>query len=90
MTRPELIDAIGRICQKLGSTLSTEEIEKGWNERIREHFLELFRSLETNLRNGVDIPHTPIARVLDHFGIDEGDLFEEACQIDVALNLRQW
>ena len=89
MTRTELIQAVSAISRKLSIELSAGEVSEGWAEPTRVHFLELFQKLESDLRSGADLPHLPIARNLDHWGIHSGELCREACEINNALNSRQ-
>lgn len=90
MTRTELIEAINRICERLEHKLPDKEYEAGWTETSRVDMLKFFRKLETDVRAGAPIKYVSIGRVLDSFGVDGGDLLEEACRISVALNDRKW
>jgi len=90
MTRLELIHAVSEFCQKLSTPLPPEEMAEGWSELSRAHFLDIFQNLATDLHNNVNVPHFPIVRILDQFGVGGGKMFEEACKLSVALNYRKW
>ncbi len=90
MTRTELIQAVRDIAARLEKPLSPEESAAGWTEKSCADTLRFFRKLEIDLSNGADIPYVSIGRALDGFGIDGGQLLEDACRISVALNEREW
>jgi len=90
MTRSELLQAVHDLVTRLNQQLPPEEVASGWSEARRVDISRFFQKLENDLRTGVDIPYTPIGKMLDHSGIDRGELLEEACKISVALNERKW
>jgi hypothetical protein len=90
MTRSELLQAVHDLVMRLNQPLPPEEVAVGWSEGHRVDISRFFQKLESDLRNGVDIPYAPIGKMLDHSGIEKGELLEEACKISVALNERKW
>ena len=85
-TRAEVMQAIKEICDKLSKPLPLEEQAEGWTEMRQKHFLNIFQQLETDLHSG--IPYLAMGKNLDYFGIDGGQLLEDACGISISLDSR--
>ena len=86
MTRSELIEATTRICARLQGPLAAEELASGWSDENRAGTLQYFERLLADLRSGTDIPFFSLIRALDACGISDGELLEEACRINNAVN----
>ena len=86
MTRAELIEAISRICSLLQAPLPLEELAAGWSEANALATLRYFENVNSDLCAGVNIPFFSLVRTLDSCGISDGNLLEEACRINNAIN----
>jgi hypothetical protein len=86
MTRAELSAAVREMCETLVSPLPPQERELGWSESDRLWALSYFEQLERDLNAGVRIPFFSLVRALDSCGINKGNLLEEMCRINNAVN----
>jgi hypothetical protein len=90
MSREQLIAALDALCDKLRKPLPVSEVDAGWNAPRVASYLEMFQRMRNDIAAKVAIPYMPIVKTLDHSGITSGELLEDASQIDVALNEREW
>jgi hypothetical protein len=86
MTKDQLIDAIRAIRARLDAAPSEADKEAGWTDVRFEQLSRYFEKLETDLLAGAQIPFFSLIRGLDGMGIGEGQLLEEMCRINNAVN----
>lgn len=86
MTRSEIIQAVDDAIEKLRQPLPPEEHAFGWTDAKRLDILRYFENLVRDLREDKTIPFFSLIRALDGMGISEGELFEEVCRINNAVN----
>lgn len=89
MTRSEIIKDVESATRRLVQPLSYEDGGCGWTDARRLDILNYFESLRNDLKGGRDIPFFSLVRALDGMGISEGDLLEELCRINNAVNRLQ-
>lgn len=86
MTNDQLIDAIRVMRVRLNSAPTQADKEVGWTDVLFEQFARYFEKLEADLLAGAQIPFFSLVRALDSMGIGEGQLLEEMCRINNAVN----
>lgn len=89
MTRTEIVRDVEDAIRKLNYPLSEKDKGFGWTDSRRQDILRYFEKLQEDLNSGRDIPFFSLIRALDGMGISEGDLLEELCQINNAVNRLQ-
>lgn len=86
MIRAEIIAGVHRAIERLRYPLLPEDQANGWTEARRLEILRYFENLDNDLASNRDIPFFSLIRALDGMGISEGDLLEELCQVNNAVN----
>lgn len=86
MTRAEIIGAIKVLSVRFSKPLSDEDYADGWTDASRMDVLRYLQNVECDLQNGVDVSFFSLVRALDGMGISKGDLLEEACRVNNAVN----
>ena len=86
MTRIEILDAIKAINLRLGKQLTVEDYSAGWTDTNRIDVLQYFQNVERDLRSEKKVSFFSLVRALDGMGISNGDLLEETCRINNAVN----
>jgi hypothetical protein len=86
MTRSEIAAEVARMCARLDAGLQTLDVSDGWTDAHRRQLLQYFRNVEADLRAGRKISFFSLVRALDSMGISEGQLLEEACRLNNAVN----
>lgn len=86
MTRAEIISGIHGAIEILHRPLLAQDRTNGWTDERRMEILRYFKNLDIDLENNRDVPFFSLIRVLDGMGISEGDLLEELCRVNNAVN----
>lgn len=86
MTRSEIVKDVESAIRRLGQPLSEEDKGCGWTDSRSLEILHYFEKLREDLKGGRDIPFFSLIRALDGMGISEGNLLEELCRINNAVN----
>lgn len=85
-TRIELIHAVNNVCEKLSKSLPLEEQAEGWTDANRIYVLQYFQEVGRALQSSAGISFYSLLRALDGMGINNGDLLDEVCEINNAVN----
>ena len=88
MVRNEILKSIVLVCDKLRKELPEEEYSAGWTKTKQLDVLKYFEMLEVDIRNGVEIPYSPLVKTLDSVGIGEGELLEDLMKITNQINTK--
>jgi len=88
-SRIEVANRIEKLINKLSRQLPPQEIQNGWTEDSRKAMLDFFQRLHSDLVAGVAVStkteYITIPRGMDHWGITDGELLEEAAKISDAI-----
>jgi hypothetical protein len=87
MKRDEVLKMIGTLIADVSVPLSEEELHNGWTIQSQQAFQKTLKRIETDIREGRDLPPLFLARGLDHWGVEAGELLRRAAQ--VSNHLRQ-
>lgn len=78
-----------KLIKRLSNSLSQEELDNGWTEDSRQAMLMFFETLRSDLRSGLDVSekleYRSIARGMDHWGISDGQLLNDATEISSEI-----
>ncbi len=74
------------MCARLDAGLQAEDVSHGWTEANQRHLLQYLRNVEADVRAGRKVKFFSLVRALDGMGISEGQLLEDACRINNAVN----
>lgn len=85
MVSKSLTQLVDEIISKLSGHLSDDEVRNGWSEISQSAMLTFFRDLKTKLCKGEQLPYLGIVRGLDHWGVQGGEIFSLAAQLDHKL-----
>lgn len=77
---------IDGIIARLSSPLTHEESASGWTERSKKAILSFFEDLRDDVAGGRPIAYIGIARSLDTWGVDGGNLYNEIIEVAAKLN----
>jgi hypothetical protein len=87
--RTAVLRKIEQMINKLSNPLPPSEIANGWSEESRQAMLKFFKNLHSELTSGqfnlAEHASFHLIRGMDHWGIIEGDLLEEAAEIQADL-----
>jgi hypothetical protein len=75
---------IGKMVEKLSVPLDAEEVSNGWTEESRLAMLTFFKDLQIKVASQ-QLSYLGILRGLDHWGVNRGELFRSAAEIDYEL-----
>lgn len=85
MKSKELLTQVEQMIAKLQGNLNDEDRRLGWNDRSQAAMLNFFRQFAEDLSSGKDLSNCPhygtVIRGLDHWGISDGELFNDAIVI---------
>ncbi len=88
--RASVIRKIKRMINSLSNPLPPSEIASGWTEESRHAMLNFFKDLYSQLMSDqfdlAEHASFHLVRGMDHWGIIEGDLLEEASEIQCDLH----
>lgn len=86
MARGEIIAGVRNAIERLRRPLLAQDQANGWTDERRLEVLRYFENLENDLVSRREIPFYSLIRALDGMGISDGDLLEELCRINNAVN----
>lgn len=84
----QLKEKLKHLIRCLESPLPSFEISAGWNEELRERWLQNFRRVLSNIENNEIAPDASIPRAMDFDGITTGIYLELGAEISGLLRLR--
>lgn len=74
---------------RLSGSLTSVDCDDGWTEEARDAILALLRRLQNDLRNDIQVDEVPeyrsMARGLDHWGIEGGEIMERVAELSQAV-----
>lgn len=77
----DVVSSIERLAEKLEHPLSQVDVDNGWSEECRVSTLLFLRTLKENALRSEYMPNMSLSRSLDHWGVVNGDLLEEAARL---------
>jgi hypothetical protein len=83
-SRVDLERKIEEVLLHLRSGLSEEDVRSGWTERAREAMIVFFDRMLRDVHTGqslMPLEYRTILRGLDHWGVMEGELFDQSAEI---------
>lgn len=86
MTRAEIIASVHGAIERLRQPLLAQDRANGWTDERRMEILRYLDGLDSDLASNRNIPFFSLIRALDGMGISEGDLLEELCRVNNAVN----
>ena len=86
MTRAEIVEGVHGAIERLRQPLLAQDQANGWTDKRRLEILRYFENLDADLAANRDIPFFSLIRALDGMGISEGDLLEDLCRVNNAVN----
>ncbi len=90
MTKIEdIAQRVNHMVDRLSEPLSEPEFKSGWTQESKDAMREFFARLRDDLAGGrkvADVPeYRSISRGMDHWGIVEGELLDEADTISAEI-----
>jgi hypothetical protein len=82
---PNLVRNINELIDELSLPLEPEEVSHGWSEHSQTAMLKFFEDLRQRVIAGEQLSYLGIVRGLDHWGINGGELFRKAAEVDQQL-----
>jgi len=77
------------LIERLSKPLTEIDIQDGWSDEAKEAALSLLQRLQGDIQNNVQVSeiaeYRSIARGLDHWGIEGGELLEEFSELSQSI-----
>ena len=91
MDNDPITKQIEALIERLSKPLNPVETQNGWTDEAKDAALALLQRLQIDMRNEIQVSEIPeyrsIARGLDHWGIESGELLEDFA--DLSHSIRQ-
>lgn len=80
---------IDTLIQRLSKPLTSIDTQDGWTDEAKDAALSLLQRLQSDILNDVQVSEVPeyrsIARGLDHWGIEGGDILESFAELSQSI-----
>jgi hypothetical protein len=82
----EIRSEIRSLIATLSEPLEQEEISAGWTGQAQQAMLKLLGEIDHDIEAGNSLPkNLSIGRGLDHWGVEDGELFQRMCALSNCL-----
>jgi len=88
MNRNELVMLILKYLDRLRKGMTQQDVFDGWTEQSRAAMIRFFETMVDEAQRGQSLDkleYKTIPRGMDHWGIYQGDLLENAAEISAAI-----